>query len=66
MASNYPTVLDDSTSLMAVPGNRQVYTLDMTMPIDELEFYVDRLILGVNVPTYMVFQGGEIVLIDNY
>ena len=66
MASNYPTVLDDSTSLMAVPGNRQVYTLDMTMPIDELEFYVDRLILGVNVPTYMVFQGGEIVLIDSY
>jgi hypothetical protein len=63
--SNFPGSLDDDGSLFADPTNQISLTLDEDPLSDSaLEFNVFEAIDTINVPTYLLFDTGEIVYVE--
>jgi hypothetical protein len=60
-AVNYPTSLDDATTLFGDPVNQIELTLATGIDADDTSMVVSEDISSVNVPTFLAFETGEIV-----
>jgi hypothetical protein len=59
--SNFPSSLDDDTTLFGDAVNQASFTLDGDIGTSDTSFNVNEVITGVEVPVFLVFSTGEIV-----
>lgn len=62
---NYPSSYDDDDSLLGNLENRQVFYLENPMSVDDLIIDTSGDISNVNLPCYVLFEGGEIVYCES-
>ena len=62
--TNYPTSFDDSDSLLGELDNRQIFTVATAIGIDDTLFVMEEDLSSVDLPTYVLFRGGEIAYVE--
>ena len=62
---NFPASYDDVNSLLGLPGNREVFTVESIVSVDDTVFDMVEDVSAVDLPCYITFEGGEIIYITS-
>lgn len=60
----YPVAYDDEDTLLGELRNREVYTVNGLIDVDDLYLPMAEALTNVNLPTYITFAGGEIAYVE--